>query len=193
MERLYLILDSGGTPLTQAILESPPNSDVFQLRLLLDDPSELDGHTDVQLIGLDDSAPARRGIITRRREDRLVVQPTENLGAAARENLRVPTAFESVMCPVSGAWRGQRALKGNDLSCGGMSFFTMEPLEVGETAEVVLPVTDEPLLLHFKVLRTLPSQTPVPLYAAKFVDLILDQEILIRKAVFSIQVSRPSA
>lgn len=193
MERLYLVLDSDGTPITQAILESPPSSEVFQLRLLLDDPSELDSHTDVQLIGLDDSAPARRGIITRRREDRLVVQPTADLGAAARENLRVPTAFQTVMYPVSGAWRGQRALKGNDLSCGGMSFFTMQPLAVGETAEVVLPVTDEPLLLHFRVLRTLPTQEPVPLYAAKFVDLIQDQEILIRKAVFSIQVSRPRA
>lgn len=193
MERLYLILDNDGTPLCQALLISPPGSEVCQLRLLTDDPEELDGHTDVQLIGLDDGSPARRGIITRRREDQLVVHPTADLGAAARENLRVNTGFQSVMYPVTGSWRGQRPVMGHDLSCGGVAFYTMQPLEAGEVAELVLPVTDEPLLLHMRVLRTLPTQGPVPLYAARFVDLILDQEILIRKAVFSIQVSRPRA
>ena len=64
----------------------------------------------------------------------------------------------------------------------------MQQLSPGEVAELVLPVTDEPLLLHLRVLRTLPTQEPVPLYAARFVDLILDQEIMIRKAVFAIQV-----
>ena len=186
MERLYLILDGGGTPLYHAVLESPPDAELLQLRIVEDDPDELTG--DVQLIGLDDGSPARRGIVTRQRGNRLAVHPTADLGAQARENLRVRTDFQSVIFPVSGAWRGERQVMGRDLSCGGVAFHTMEPLEVGEVAELVLPVTDEPLLLHFRVLRTLPSPGPVPLYAARFTDLILDQELLIRKAVFSIQV-----
>ena len=191
MERLYLILDRQGTPLCQAVIESPFNSDVIQLRLLEDDPEDfMAEHRDIQLIGLDDNAPARRGLITRQRGDRLIVHPTADLGAAARENLRVLTDFQSVIYPVTGPWQGQRAVMGHDLSCGGVAFHTMQPLEVGDIAELVLPVTDEPLLLHIRVLRPLPSETPVPLYAARFVDLILDQELLIRKAVFSIQVSR---
>ena len=186
MEHIYLILDSQGTPLCQAVLEPPYSGETIQLRLL--EEEDLTGCHDIQLIGLDDAAPARRGLITRQRGDRLVVQPTENLGAQARENLRVSTNFQSVIYPVTGVWRGQRAVLGHDLSCGGVAFHTMERLEPGEVAELVLPVTDEPLLLHLRVLRSLPTQSHVPLYAARFVDLILDQELLIRKAVFSIQV-----
>ena len=54
--------------------------------------------------------------------------------------------------------------------------------------QVVLPVTDSPLLLRAKILRDLPTEDPVPLYASRFVDLCLDEEMAIRKAVFSIQI-----
>lgn len=188
-DQLYLVLDSQGRALSQAILESPPTADLLQVRLLLDDGEELGIEGEIQLIGLDDSAPARRGIVQRQRGHRLTVQPTADLGADARENLRVRTDFKSVIYPVTGQWRGRQAIQGYDLSCGGVAFHTMQPLAPGEVAEMVLPVTDEPLLLHFRVLRSLPTQEPVPLYAARFVDLIQDQEHLIRAAVFRIQVS----
>ena len=52
----------------------------------------------------------------------------------------------------------------------------------------MLPVTDSPLVVRTQVLRALPDDTSdKPLYASKFVDLIQDEEALIRKAVFSIQ------
>ena len=186
---LYLVLDSQGRALSQAILESPPTADLLQVRLLLDDGEELSVEGEIQLIGLDDGTPARRGIVQRRRGNRLTVQPTADLGADARENLRVRTDFKSVIYPITGQWQGRQAIQGFDLSCGGVAFHTMQPLAPGEVAEMVLPVTEEPLLLHFRVLRTLPTQEPVPLYAARFVDLIQDQEHLIRAAVFRIQVS----
>lgn len=189
MERLYLVLDGQGRALCQGVLESSPHADMLQVRLLLDgEAEELPLTGELQLIGLDDSLPARRGVVARRRGCQIVVRPTAELGAEARENLRVRTGFKSVIYPVTGQWRGQRAIRCYDLSCGGIAFHTMQQLSPGEVAELVLPVTDEPLLLHFRVLRTLPTQEPVPLYAARFVDLILDQEIMIRKAVFAIQV-----
>ena len=33
MERIYLILDKDGNPVAQAVLESPPGSEVVQMRL----------------------------------------------------------------------------------------------------------------------------------------------------------------
>ena len=188
MERLYLILDSEGHALTQAVLESAPDGQILQLRLPDGVTEDYTTRGELQLIGLDDSSPAHRGFVERQRGSRIVIHATADLGVEARENLRVPTDFKSVIYPVTGRWRGQRPVQGCDLSCGGVAFYTMEPLAVGEIAEIVLPVTDEPLLLHFRVLRQLASDTPVPLYAARFIDLILDQEILIRKAVFGIQV-----
>ena len=54
---------------------------------------------------------------------------------------------------------------------------------------MVLPVTDAPLVVKTQVLRELEDEPSAqPLYASKFVDLIQDEEALIRKAVFSIQI-----
>lgn len=189
-ERLYLILDSQGTPLANAVLESPLNAEVLQIRILNNKEEAVAAHREIQLIGIDDSSPNRVGVIVRQRGDQMVIQPTAALGPAARENLRILTDFDSVMYPVTGSWRGQKAFKAKDLSCGGIAFYSTIPLETREIVEMVLPVTDSPLVVKTQVLRPLPDETSeLPLYASKFVDLIADEEALIRKAVFSIQVS----
>lgn len=189
-ERLYLVLDSKGTPLANAVLESPLNSEVLQIRILKGKESVVAEHREIQLIGLDDSSPNRVGIIIRQKDDKMVIQPTAALGPAARENLRILTNFESVMYPVTGRWKGQRPIKAKDLSCGGLAFYSSLHLEDREIVEAVLPVTDSPLVVKTQILRTLPDDSSaVPLYASKFVDLIHDEEALIRKAVFSIQIS----
>lgn len=194
MELLYLILDGEGAPLTQAVLETLPNASTLQFRLPEENAGELAslaglaGGAEVQMVGLDDSSIAHRGVVIRRRGNRLAVRATADLGPEARENLRIQTNFRSVIYPVSGAWQGRRTVWGYDLSCGGVAFYCAQPLEIGELAELVLVVTDEPLLVRFRVLRQLPSDGERPLYAAKFVDLIQDEEFFIRKAVFNIQV-----
>ena len=189
-ERLYLILDSKGTPLANAVLESPLNAEVLQIRILNNKEELVASHRELQLIGIDDGSPDREGVIIRHRGDQMVIQPTAALGPAARENLRILTDFESVMYPVSGRWRGQLPIKAKDLSCGGIAFWSPILLEDREIVEMVLPVTDSPLVVRTQILRVLPDETSdQPLYASKFVDLIHDEEALIRKAVFSIQIS----
>ena len=177
-ERLYLLLDSKGTPLANAVLESPPNSEVLQIRVLNDKADEVAAHREIQLIGIDDSTPNRVGVIVRQRDDKLVIQPTAALDSNARENLRILTDFSSVMYPVSGRWKGQRAVRGKDLSCGGVAFYASTALEDREIVELVLPVTDSPLVIKTQILRTLKEEGNVPLYAAKFIDLIQDEEAL---------------
>ena len=192
MERLYLILNKDGQALAQAVLESPKGAEIMQLRLTNED-TDIDFMElgDVQCIGLDNSSVSIRGVVTMQRRDRLVIKPGATLGADARENLRIQTDFESVMYPLTGYWKGQRTIKGHDLSCGGIAFHTDQPVKNGEVVEIVLPVTDSPLILRARILRNLPSKDTTPLYAARFVDLCQDEEFLIRKAVFSIQVSAP--
>ncbi|NBI67703.1 PilZ domain-containing protein [Pseudoflavonifractor sp. 60] len=187
-EHLYLVLDSKGTPLANAVLESPPNAEVLQIRVLNDKVDDVAAHREIQLIGIDDSTPNRIGVIVRQREDQLVIQPTAALDSNARENLRILTDFSSVMYPVSGSWKGQKAVRAKDLSCGGVAFYTTAPLVHREIVELVLPVTDHPLVVKTQVIREVKEEGSPPLYAAKFVDLIQDEEALIRKAVFSIQI-----
>ena len=83
-ERLYLILDSQGTPLANAVLESPPKAEILQIRVLNDKVEAVAAHREIQLIGIDNGTPDRVGVIVRQRDDRLVVQPTAALGPAAR-------------------------------------------------------------------------------------------------------------
>ncbi len=187
-ERLYLILDSKGTPLANALLVSPPDAEMLQIEVLNGKVDDVAAHREIQMIGIDDSTPNRIGVIVRQRNDSLTVQPTAALDANARENLRILTNFASVMYPVSGRWKGQKAVRGKDLSCGGVAFYTAVPLEEREIVEIVLPVTDEPLVVKTQVIRIVQESGGLPLYAAKFVDLIHDEEALIRKAVFSIQI-----
>ena len=188
MERLYLILDKTGHALAQAVLESPRITEVVQLRLTEETEVDFLQVGEIQCIGLDNGSASMRGEVTMQRGERLVVKPIAALGEDARENLRIQTNFRSVIYPVSGAWQGRRTVWGYDLSCGGVAFYCAQPLDIGEVAEMVLVVTDEPLLVRFRVLRQLPSGDERPLYAAKFVDLIQDEEFFIRKAVFNIQV-----
>ena len=187
-ERLYLILDSQGTPLANAVLESPTKAEILQIRVLNDKVEAVAAHREIQLIGIDNGTPDRVGVIVRQRDDKMVIQPTAALGPNARENLRIFTDFESVMYPVTGRWKGQRVLKAKDLSCGGVAFYTTAPLVHREIVELVLPVTDHPLVVKTQVIREVKEEGSPPLYAAKFVDLIQDEEALIRKAVFSIQI-----
>ncbi|WP_251317372.1 PilZ domain-containing protein [Flintibacter muris] len=188
-DRLYLILDSQGVPLANAVLESPPNSEVLQIRILGGKEEAVAAHREIQMIGMDDSTPNQVGVIIRQRDDKMVIQPTAALGPNARENLRIVTDFSSVMYPVTGRWKGQRPLRAKDLSCGGIAFWSSLPLDEREIVEMVLPVTDSPLVVKTQILRELEDETSSePLYASKFVDLIQDEETLIRKAVFSIQI-----
>lgn len=189
-EHLYLLLDSKGTPLANAVLESPANSEVLQIRVLNGKEDDVAAHREIQLIGIDDNTPNRVGVIVRQRNDQLVIQPTAALDANARENLRILTNFSSVMYPVSGRWKGQRAVRGKDLSCGGVAFYAAGVrLENREIVELILPVTDQPLVVKTQVIRIVEEEGGgPPLYAAKFIDLIHDEEALIRKAVFSIQI-----
>lgn len=190
MEQLYLILDRDGSPIEQGVLESPPGMEILQFQLSRDEDEvpDLTAHRIVQLIGLDDKSPSMQGEIVRQRGNRLAVKPTGRLGPEARENLRILTDFESVMYPVTGFWRGQVPIRGHDLSCGGLAFHCAQALKDREIVEAVLPVTDQPLVVRMRILRQLPTKDPVPLYAARFVDLCMDEEVFIRKAVFSIQV-----
>ena len=55
---------------------------------------------------------------------------------------------------------------------------------------MVLPMTDNPLIVKTQILRPLPQREgeTKPKYAAKFVDLVEDEDFAIRKSVFSIQI-----
>ena len=191
MERRFLISDAEHRPIALAHLESPANEKPFNLLIQTYEPgtpsTALSIQQKINLIDIDNDL-AMEGVIVNHSADRLLVEPGQRLGPEARKNLRVRTSFESLMFPVSGAWRGQHKFISHDLSSGGIALRSSLPLECGETLELILPVMEPPLLVKACVLRPLPSNYPEQLYAAKFLNLTDDEDALIRKSVFAIQL-----
>ena len=189
----YLLLDSRNAPLARGELLTNPDAPTLQVRVLDHKISDVMNHEEIQLVPMGVNGAALLGRIVRSRNDNIVLEKLQSLDNDMRQNLRIPTDFRSFIYPITGRWRGRRSIEAKDLSCGGLAFYSESPaLKAGEVVEVVLPVTDEPLLLHLRVLRELNSDREgLLLYASRFIDICLDEEVSIRKAVFSIQLNAP--
>ncbi len=189
---LFLLLDSRNSPLARCRLESPPDSPALQIRVLDNKVSDVMNHEDIQLVSLESNGPALLGRILRRRNDVIVLEKLQSLGLEVRQNLRMPARLTTFIHPITGVWHGRRKVETNDLSCGGLSFFCEEPLENEEQLEIIIPITAQPLILRCRILRQRPSGRETPLYAAQFIDLCDDEEVMVREAVFNVQLqNRP--
>lgn len=187
----YILLDRTNTMLGQGRLESPPTAERLYVRVGSEEEAEeLSTHEIVQFVGINDTLPSLLGHIVGHRNDVLIIEKSESLSDNVRQNFRMPVRFDSFIYPLTGSWTGRRYIVSEDLSCGGIAFYCKEPLEVGERMEIVIPITAQPLVLRCQILRILrpgDEQTST-LYAAKFVDMCNDEEVLTREAVFSVQL-----
>ena len=193
-ERLYLLLDSVNNPLARGKLEGPPNGEIFQMLVLDNDVEKVTRHEVIVLMSMSGSEPPLQCRIVRQRGDRVALEKIASLDPDLRRNLRVPIKVDTFIYPITGRWRGRRAVKSIDLSCGGVAFYGDGGLDVGEKLEMVIPVTEEPVILRCEVLRRKELRNDKLLYAVKFVDMCEDEEVTVREAVFSIQLeNRPHA
>lgn len=190
-----IIADRQDIPLAHALLESPPSAPVWQVRVVDGGLDAVVEHEFVKLVAVGDSIHPTSARIICRRDNVLSLEPVSPLSAGARQNLRVAVRFDSFLYPVTGAWRGRIPVTAYDLSCGGVGFLCGETLANGEIVELVIPITDEPLILQTEILRPRPSTALLQLYAARFLDMVPGEESLVREAVFSQQImnraSRP--
>ena len=189
---LYLLLDSKGTALAQAKVKGPASGDLWQMEVLDDGVERVLKHKKFKLMSISDSCPSYEGVMERSRNDmvQLRVHKIAGTGTDMRKNLRVPVRFKSFIYPLSGRWMGRREVESNDLSCGGVAFYTDHSLQIGEQLEIVIPVTSEPLVVRCEILRQRPSEYPASMmYAGKFVDLCNDEETFLRESVFNLQLS----
>ena len=194
MQQLYLLLDSRGTALAQARPQGPnaTSGELWQL-IVLDDKIDLVlKHKKFKLMSISDSSPSHEGTLVRSRNDivQLEVRKTAANGTNMRKNFRMPVSVDSFIYPLTGGWPGRRKVVTQDLSCGGVAFFTDHSLRARERFEIVVPVTSEPLVVEGEILRVRPSEDGGSiLYAARFVELCDDEEALLREAVFNLQLS----
>lgn len=187
-ERLYLLLDSVNNPLARGKMEGPAGDTIFQMLVLDNDVEKVARHEVIVLMSMSGNEPPLQCRIVRQRGDRVALEKIASLDPDLRRNLRVPIKFDTFIYPITGRWRGRRAVQSIDLSCGGVAFYGDEGLEVEEKLEMVIPVTEEPVILRCQILRKQALRNDKLLYAVKFVDMCEDEEVTVREAVFSIQL-----
>ena len=182
----FFLLDSSNITVARGQLVGPFET-TFQVKVLDDKISDVMRHEQIRLVSLSGSVPVMVTKVVRCRGSIVVLEKLYN---DKRKNLRVPTDFKSFIYPLDGRWKGRRVIQANDISCGGLAFFCADPLEVGEHVEVIVPVTSQPVLLRCKILRERPSEEEREdvLYAGKFVEMCNDEEMVVREAVFNIQL-----
>lgn len=196
-QSIYLLLDSKGNPIARGRIQGSTGGPFWQIQVEDGKIDEILEHKRLKLLSITDSGPSYEGTIVRSRNDmiQLEVAKLDQDAGDMRKNLRVAVRFKSLIYPLSGSWTGRRPVESNDLSCGGVAFFTDHSLQVGERLEIVIPVTSQPLVLKCQVLRLRPTERASSvLYAAKFVDMCEDEETVLREAVFNLQLrGRPKA
>lgn len=191
---VYLLLDSRGIPIAQGRLEGSADGPNWQIRVLDDKVNLVLQHKTLKLMSVNDGNPSYEGTLMRSRNDmiQLEVHRITDKPEDMRQNLRVAVRFNSLIYPISGRWKGRRAVESKDLSCGGVAFYCPDSLRIGERIEFVVPVTSQPVLVTAQILRSNPNEREgTVMYAAKFLDLCNDEEMIIREAVFSLQLRSP--
>lgn len=186
---ICVLLDSTTSRvLARGYLDGPPDGVNIQLDVFEGNVQAVVNAEHVQIVPANEEVPPKLGHVIHRQGNLVVLEPTRELtGAKVRENLRMPVDFETFVYPTGGAAGRYRAV-GNDLSCGGISFYSQGEMQVGEIVQVVIPITrTAPLLLDCQLLRKKEGEAEI-FYAAKYLGLLPEQESMIREAVFNVQL-----
>ena len=190
-ESVYLLLDSNSRMHAKGVRREAPDGKTLFISLTEGDPSTLARIGVLQAVPQDKSLSPQMVRFIGSRERMIALEPMRDLGSAMRRNFRVPVAFESFLYPSTG---GRASLCSIDLSCGGIAFRSVCALAVGNIFEVVVPITaDGPLLLNAELLRVHLEPDSRNFYACKFIDMIDDEEAMLREAVFAVQVNTAKA
>lgn len=192
--RTYLILDSQNNALANGELASPPGTSPMRLNIQDNKVDDVMDHEVVILFSASSQELPIQCRILRQRGDTVLMEKIATLDPEIRRNLRVPVKFDTFLYPLPGSsWTGRRSAQSIDLSCGGIAFYTDCLLEPHEQLEVVVTPTEEPVILHCEVLKKQELQSGRFMYATKFVDMCEDEEVVVREAVFSLQLQNRDA
>ena len=186
--KLYFLSDSQSQFVARGYLAQKTEEKTLRLQILDNRIQAVLAHEFIRLVDVDGEQYPFRCQLVQHQDDEVTLEVLEILSPKIRYNLRIPVQNESFIYPVSGSWKGRRAVRLLDLSCGGVAFYSTPGLKQDEVLELVVPVMEPPMILKMQVIRTQLFHDGRVFYAAKFVDLCHDEEMMIRRAVFGVQI-----
>ena len=183
---VYLLMDSNSRILAKGDLQGELTDRNLQMKIVEGTADSVVEAGMVEILSNRSRDPILMGQVIQRRGNLVVLEPMRQLDEEVRRNFRMPVVFESFLYLPEG---GRYLIRSIDLSCGGIAFYSAGKLDIGARYEVVIPITMEaPLIPRCQVLRAQPYMGPIFFYACKFVDMIDDEETMIREAVFNVQL-----
>jgi len=186
-----LILDESSYVLARGIHSITSEGTKAEIKVFDGDANSLYVGRIVQILFVQKEGEPRLGQVITTRGEMLTVDFLRTLDSQVRRNLRIPIKFETLCFINTETGQAKSRIISNDLSCGGISFYSQRPFSYGETIEIIIPNTNpNPIIVNAEILRLISQKDDVYLYAAKFVDLINDIEAKIRETVFSIQLKQ---
>lgn len=192
--RTYLILDTQNHALANGEVVSPPGETPIRLNILDNKVDDVTAHEVIILLSSSSEELPVQCRILRSRGDMVMAEKIATLDPEVRRNLRVPVKFDTFIYPIASSyWKGRQPVQSIDLSCGGIAFYADCQLELHEQMEIVIVPTEEPVILRCEILRKQELQNDRFLYATKFVDMCEDEEVVVREAVFSLQLQSRDA
>ena len=192
--RTYLILDTQNHALANGELATAPGASPMRLNILNNKVDDVMEHEVVTLFSSSSEELPIQCRILRQRGDAILLEKIATLDPEVRRNLRVPVKFDTFLYPLPGStWTGRRSAQSIDLSCGGIAFYADCTLAPHEQMEIVIVPTEEPVILLCEILRIQELQNNRFMYATKFVDMCEDEEVIVREAVFSLQLQSRDA
>ena len=187
--RTYLILDTQNHALANGELATAPGASPMRLNIHGNKVDDVMAHEVITLFSASSEELPIQCRILRQRGDAVLLEKIATLDPEVRRNLRVPVKFDTFLYALpASAWTGRREAQSIDLSCGGIAFYADCQLELHEQMEIVVTPTEEPVILRCEILRKQELQNGRYLYATKFVDMCEDEEVVVREAVFSLQL-----
>ena len=184
----YLIMDTQNHALANGEVVSPPGETPIRLNILDNKVDDVTAHEVIILLSSSSEELPVQCRILRSRGDMVMAEKIATLDPEVRRNLRVPVKFDTFIYPIASSyWKGRQPVQSIDLSCGGIAFYSDFYLEVHDEVEIVVTPTEEPVILHCEVLKRQELQNRF-MYATKFVDMCEDEEVVVREAVFSLQL-----
>ena len=185
---LYVITGRNRTPLARAMIYGDPNGKMWQAELVSGEAELILAEETVELVRLGEDMYTLVGRVKEQKGKYILIESIIGRSGDARRSLRVPIDYDTYIYSADGTWKGRCLVKCKDLSCGGIAFHLPMQLTLGEWVDVVVRTQEEPLVIRGEVLRELEKKDDMSGYAVCFRDICPDEDALLCKEVFGVQL-----
>jgi len=124
-------------------------------------------------------------------ENEIILSDIRNIGSILHNDVRVWVDIPATIYLENENEHFEYNIKERNISSGGMCFACNEDLNMETTYETVIEWTKTPIVVKIKLLRK--EKDPVErttVYGCRFVDLIREEEFLLRAGVYNIQAKK---